>query len=95
MSVAIVIPARYGSQRLQGKPMLSIAGVSLLERVWRIARVAKGASRVVVATEDERVAAFARGFGAEAPRTTRRKIAPCDIITESCGDNLYHQNIFC
>lgn len=70
MSVAIVIPARYGSQRLAGKPMLSIAGVSLLERVWRIARAAKGASRVVIATEDERVAAFAKDFGAEAVMTS-------------------------
>ncbi|SCM76516.1 3-deoxy-manno-octulosonate cytidylyltransferase [uncultured Pleomorphomonas sp.] len=70
MSVAIVIPARYGSQRLQGKPMLKIAGISLLERVWRIAHATKGASRVVVATEDERVATYARSFGAEAVMTS-------------------------
>jgi 3-deoxy-manno-octulosonate cytidylyltransferase (CMP-KDO synthetase) len=70
MSVAIVIPARYGSQRLAGKPMLPIAGVSLLERVWRIAKATKGASRVVIATEDQRVADHARSFGAEAVMTS-------------------------
>jgi 3-deoxy-manno-octulosonate cytidylyltransferase (CMP-KDO synthetase) len=70
MSVAIVIPARYGSSRLKGKPMIEIAGVSLLERVWRIARASRGVTRVVVATEDERVAAFAAGFGAEAVLTS-------------------------
>ncbi|MFG1230448.1 3-deoxy-manno-octulosonate cytidylyltransferase [Xanthobacter wiegelii] len=70
MSVAIVIPARYGSQRLKGKPMLGIAGMSLLERVWRIAKACHGASRVVIATEDERVVAHAASFGAEAVMTS-------------------------
>jgi len=38
MTAAIIIPARYGSTRLRGKPMISIAGASMLERVWRIAK---------------------------------------------------------
>lgn len=71
MSVAIVIPARYGSERLKGKPMLEIAGVTLLERIWRIARAAKGASRVVIATEDARIADLAARFGAEAVMTSQ------------------------
>jgi 3-deoxy-manno-octulosonate cytidylyltransferase (CMP-KDO synthetase) len=70
MPVAIVIPARYGSERLKGKPMIELAGTSLLERVWRIARSARGAGRVVIATEDARVVDFARGFGAEAVLTS-------------------------
>lgn len=69
MSVAIVIPARFGSERLKGKPMIEIAGVSLLERVWRIAKAAKGASRVVIATENSRVLDHAASFGAEAVLT--------------------------
>ena len=72
MSVAIVIPARFGSERLKGKPMLPIAGISLLERVWRIAKAAKGAGRVVIATEDARVVDHARSFGAEAVLTSDR-----------------------
>ncbi|MDR3424977.1 MAG: 3-deoxy-manno-octulosonate cytidylyltransferase [Alphaproteobacteria bacterium] len=69
MSAAIVIPARYGSTRFAGKPLYKIAGVSLLERVWRIAKAVRGCSRVVVATEDERIAAHAASFGAEAVLT--------------------------
>ena len=66
MSVAIIIPARYGSSRLPGKPMLTIAGISMLERVWRIANKTKGCTRVVVSTEDQRIVDHARSFGAEA-----------------------------
>lgn len=83
-SVAIVIPARFGSERLKGKPMLEIAGVSLLERVWRIARAAAGASRIVVATEDERVVAHAASFGAEAVLTSDR----CSNGTERIAEAL-------
>jgi 3-deoxy-manno-octulosonate cytidylyltransferase (CMP-KDO synthetase) len=62
--IAIVIPARYGSKRLPGKPMALIAGRSLLHRVWAIARSVTGASAVYVATDDDRVADHAAGFGA-------------------------------
>jgi 3-deoxy-manno-octulosonate cytidylyltransferase (CMP-KDO synthetase) len=55
---------------VKGKPMLVLAGMSLLERVWRLARAAEGASRIVVATEDARVADHARSFGAEAVLTS-------------------------
>lgn len=72
MTAAIIIPARFGSSRLPGKPMLPVAGVSLLERVWRIAQATRGCSRVVVTTEDGRVAAHARNFGAEAVLTSER-----------------------
>jgi len=75
MNIAIVIPARYGSKRLPGKPMVKVAGVSLLERVWRIAKAVQGASGVFVATDDERVADHARSFGAEPIMT------PADVAT--------------
>ncbi|SKA34588.1 3-deoxy-manno-octulosonate cytidylyltransferase [Consotaella salsifontis] len=69
MATAIVIPARYGSTRLPGKPLIEVAGISLLERTWRIARAVKGVGRVVVATDDERIVDHARSFGAEAVMT--------------------------
>ena len=69
MSTAIVIPARYGSSRFAGKPLHKIAGVSMLERVWRIAKAVHGCSRVVIATEDQRIIAHAATFGAEAVLT--------------------------
>jgi 3-deoxy-manno-octulosonate cytidylyltransferase (CMP-KDO synthetase) len=63
--VAIVIPARFSSSRLPGKPLAMIAGVSLLERVWRIAQAVTGISDVYVATDDHRVQDHAVGFGAK------------------------------
>lgn len=68
----IVIPARYGSTRLPGKPLLKIAGRTLLERVFANAREAAGLAgqcRVVVATDDQRIADHARDIGAEAIMT--------------------------
>ena len=64
MDIAIVIPSRYGSKRLPGKPMLPIRGRSLLNRVWAIGKAVTGVSEVYVATDDERIAEHARSFGA-------------------------------
>ena len=71
MSTAIIIPARYGSTRFEGKPLHKIAGVSMLERVWKIAKAVRGCARVVIATEDARIATHAASFGAEAVMTPK------------------------
>ena len=75
MKIAIVIPARFASKRLPGKPMVKVAGVSLLERVWRIAKAVEGVNGVYIATDDERVADHALSFKAEAIMT------PSDVAT--------------
>lgn len=69
MSVCVVIPARYGSTRLPGKPLADIAGASMIRRVWTIARSAAGVDRVLVATDDDRIAAHVTAFGGEAVMT--------------------------
>jgi 3-deoxy-manno-octulosonate cytidylyltransferase (CMP-KDO synthetase) len=57
------IPARYGSTRLPGKPLLPIAGRPMIEHVYeRVAR-ARGIDRVVVLTDDERIARAVEAFG--------------------------------
>ncbi len=61
-----VIPARFASTRFPGKPLASLGGCTLLERVWRRAAAARCLARVIVATDDERIAAACRTFGAEA-----------------------------
>lgn len=63
MSFSVVIPARYGSTRLPGKPLLDIAGKPMVQRVWDQARLS-GADEVIVATDDERIQAAAEAFGA-------------------------------
>jgi 3-deoxy-manno-octulosonate cytidylyltransferase (CMP-KDO synthetase) len=68
----IVVPARFGSTRLPGKPLLPIAGRTLLERVVAVARSAAelaGRCDVVVATDDARIAEHARALGAEVAMT--------------------------
>lgn len=63
------IPARYGSTRLPGKPLLPIAGRPMIEHVYtRVAR-ARGLDRVVVLTDDERIARAVESFGGEAEMT--------------------------
>lgn len=69
MRTVIVIPSRYGSTRFPGKPLTPVAGRSLLERVWRIARAVRGVEQVVVATDDTRIADHAHSFGGEAVMT--------------------------
>src|SRR5713226_4333012 len=67
--VVIVIPARYGSTRLPGKPLVSLAGQPMIQRVYERARQAKTAGRVIVATDDERIVKAVRSFGGEARMT--------------------------
>jgi 3-deoxy-manno-octulosonate cytidylyltransferase (CMP-KDO synthetase) len=67
--VVIVIPARYGSTRLPGKPLVSLAGKTMIERVYERAKQAKTAGRVIVATDDERIVKAVEGFGGEARMT--------------------------
>ena len=69
----IVIPARYGSTRLPGKPLLPIAGRTLLERVVAVGRAAAaeaGDCAVLVATDDSRIADHARQLGVEVAMTS-------------------------
>ncbi len=64
MAFIVVIPARYASSRLPGKPLADIAGKTMIERVYQQA-LQSGANRVVVATDDRRVAAAVDAFGGE------------------------------
>src|SRR5215510_8718899 len=93
-----VIPARYQASRFPGKPLAVIAGVSMIERVWRGARSAKSLESVIVATDDARIAEACRGFGAEVALTradhasgTDRiaevaEVIECDIVVNVQGD---------
>ena len=65
----VVIPARYASSRLPGKPLADIAGLTMIERVYRQA-IKSGAERVVIATDDARVQQVCEGFGAEVCMTS-------------------------
>jgi 3-deoxy-manno-octulosonate cytidylyltransferase (CMP-KDO synthetase) len=62
-SIVGAIPARYASSRLPGKPLLPIAGRPMIEHVYERAARARGLDRVVVLTDDERIAGAVEAFG--------------------------------
>ena len=84
MSYIVVIPARFGSTRLPGKPLLDIAGQTMIERVYRRA-CASAAERVVIATDDERVAEAAKRFGAEVCMTSTEHESGTDRLQETAA----------
>jgi 3-deoxy-manno-octulosonate cytidylyltransferase (CMP-KDO synthetase) len=77
----VVIPARYASTRLPGKPLRMVAGRTLLEHVYRRA-LDSGADDVRIATDDERVTAACRAFGARAEMTQAAHASGTDRIAE-------------
>jgi 3-deoxy-manno-octulosonate cytidylyltransferase (CMP-KDO synthetase) len=68
-NVVVVIPARYGSSRLPGKPLVSLGGKPMIQRVYERAKLANRADRVIVATDDDRIISAVHGFGGEARMT--------------------------
>jgi 3-deoxy-manno-octulosonate cytidylyltransferase (CMP-KDO synthetase) len=68
--VIVVIPARYGSTRLPGKPLISLAGQPMILRVYERAKQAERVHQVIVATDDDRIVQAVQAFGGEA-RLTR------------------------
>jgi len=80
--IAVVIPARYASERLPGKPLAEIAGRPMIQHVVERSRRARGISAVVVATDDERIASAVRGFGGLAELTSPDCTCGTDRVAE-------------
>lgn len=74
MKTLIAIPARYASTRYPGKPLVTLKGPdgdkTLIRRSWEAATAVQGIDRVVVATDNSRIADHAAGFGAEVVMTS-------------------------
>ena len=86
MKAAIVVPARYASTRYPAKPLVPLRGANgaakpLIRRSWEAAMAVPGVDRVIVATDDDRIAEVARGFGAEVAMTPES----CANGTERCA----------
>lgn len=79
----VVIPARFASERLPGKPLRPIAGRPMIEHVHARARESEAAG-VIIATDDERIAAAARGFGAEVCMTNTHHSSGTERLAEVC-----------
>jgi 3-deoxy-manno-octulosonate cytidylyltransferase (CMP-KDO synthetase) len=79
---AIVIPARWASTRLPGKPLLPLAGKPILRHVWERCQKVSAADTVIVATDDMRIAEAAFAFGAEVSLTSPKHPSGTDRIAE-------------
>ena len=89
-NVVVVIPARYASTRLPGKPLVSLAGKPMVQRVYERAQQAQTVDRVIVATDDPRIMDAVHAFGGEARmtrpdhRTGTERIA--EVVAHEPGD---------
>lgn len=82
MKTAIVIPARYASNRLPGKPLLRETGKYLIQHVYERALLAKCAAEVIVATDDSRIVAAVQSFGGHVVLTRRDHPSGTDRVAE-------------
>ena len=81
--VAVVIPSRYGATRLPGKPLAEVGGKPMIWHVWGKAMKAITPTKVVVATDDERIASVVRGFGGIAVMTSPDCVSGTDRVAEA------------
>lgn len=81
MGFSVIIPARYASTRFPGKPLADIAGKTMIQHVYERACQSE-AERVIVATDDERIAEVAKGFGAEVCMTKADHPSGTDRLQE-------------
>lgn len=87
MGYRIIIPARYASTRLPGKPLRDIAGKPMIQHVYERA-CASGAGEAVIATDDQRIRAAAEGFGARVCMTSPDHASGTERLAEAvdmCG----------
>lgn len=85
MNALAVIPARYPSTRLPAKPLKLIGERTLLQRVYEQAKKARSLSRVVIATDDDRIVDAARSFGAEVLKTSDTLLTGSDRVAETAS----------
>ena len=80
--IAIIIPARYGSSRLEGKPLLKANNKPIIQWVWEKAKNCPLVDRVIVATDDDRIFNACKEFGAEVEMTSTEHKSGSDRIAE-------------
>lgn len=83
--VALVIPARYGSSRLPGKPLADLLGKPMIQWVYEKAQQVPSAQTVVVATDDERIVNAVRAFGGNVVITSPHHPSGTDRLVEVMG----------
>jgi 3-deoxy-manno-octulosonate cytidylyltransferase (CMP-KDO synthetase) len=85
-SAIAIIPARYQSTRLPGKPVIEVSGKTLIEHVYRRVEQAESVERILVATDDERIAQAVQRFGGNVIMTRIDHQSGTDRLAEAAGD---------
>ncbi len=80
-----IIPSRYGSSRLAGKPLAMICGKPMIQRVYELAESAKALDQVYVATDDERIVKAVENFGGRALMTSDACRSGSDRVAEAAN----------
>lgn len=79
---AIIIPARYNSKRLNGKPLIKVCDKPIIQWVWERAKLVKGADAVIIATDNQDIFDTAKSFGADVEMTSENHKCGSDRIAE-------------
>ncbi len=79
----VVIPARYGSTRFEGKPLAKILGKPLIQWVYEGVKESKKADKIIIATDSERIAECVQSFGAEAVMTPKECPSGTDRVAKA------------
>ena len=79
---AIIIPARYNSKRLQGKPLIKVCDKPIIQWVWERAIQVKSADMVIIATDNQQIYDTAKAFGAQVEMTSENHKCGSDRIVE-------------
>lgn len=82
MKIIGIIPARYGSSRFPGKPLIDIAGQTMIERVYNQVKLANSLDDIVVATDDERIYDHVQSFGGNVMMTSETHQSGTDRCAE-------------
>ncbi len=80
---AIIIPARYSSTRLEGKPLIKVCDKPIIQWVWERAMQVKSADEVIIATDNQNIYDCAKSFGAKAEMTSPNHKCGSDRIVEA------------
>jgi 3-deoxy-manno-octulosonate cytidylyltransferase (CMP-KDO synthetase) len=84
-NAVIIIPARYASTRFPGKPLAELWGRPLIQHVYQRATRAQCCDRVIIATDDDRIARAAQAFGAEVALTAADHASGTDRVAEAAA----------
>lgn len=87
MKIAAIIPARFDSTRFPGKPLVKIAGISMIQRVYRQVEKADVLSPIIVATDDQRITQEVRKFGGHVVMTDHAHPSGTDRLWEVMKDS--------